>query len=121
MANAQNTPRNWTSRRRHTKSPRTNAVAKKAPASMASETAFNQINSGFHRRHAPCGVSVDMSRISPRNRATISGQQFRPISPCQDSANLRAYLFMALFGHRSDDDEGRLLKAKRTCRLFRFG
>jgi len=28
---------------------------------------------------------------------------------------------MALFGHRSDDDEGPLLEAKRTCRLFRFG
>ena len=27
---------------------------------------------------------------------------------------------MALFGHRSDDDVGLLLRAKQTCRLF-FG
>ena len=31
---------------------------------MASETAFSQINSGFHSKQAPCGVSVDMFRIS---------------------------------------------------------
>src|SRR5229473_2055908 len=67
IARDQNTPRNMTSRRRrHTKDPRTNAVVKKAPATMASEMAFSQINSGFHSRHAPCGMSIDMSRISPR-------------------------------------------------------
>src|SRR6266852_7143009 len=66
IARDQNTPRNMTSRRRrHTKDPRTNAVAKKAPATMASEMAFSQINSGFHSRHAPCGMSVDMSIRSP--------------------------------------------------------
>jgi hypothetical protein len=32
---------------------------------MASETAFSQINSGFHSRHAPCGMSIDMSIRSP--------------------------------------------------------
>ena len=45
--------------------PGTNAVAKKAPAIRASEMAFSQINSGFHSRHAPCGMSVDMSMRSP--------------------------------------------------------
>jgi len=69
MANVANTPRNVRSRRRHKKNPRTNAVAKKAMASMASETAFSQINSGFHSKHAPCGVSVDMFRISYPSRA----------------------------------------------------
>src|SRR5712692_11496152 len=66
IARDQNTPRNMTSRRRrHTKDPRTNAVVKKAPATMASEMAFSQINSGFHSRHAPCGMSIDMSIGSP--------------------------------------------------------
>ena len=31
----------------------------------ASEMAFSQINSDLQSRHAPCGMSVDMSRISP--------------------------------------------------------
>jgi hypothetical protein len=48
-------------RRRHTNNASTNAVAKKAQATNASETTFGQINSGFHSRHAPWGISVDMS------------------------------------------------------------
>src|SRR5690348_16038948 len=45
-----------------------NAVAKKAMAARASETAFSQINSGCHSRHAPCGLSIDMSRLSPKKQ-----------------------------------------------------
>jgi hypothetical protein len=55
-------------RRRQTNRPSTKAVTKNAPATMASEAAFNQIKSGFHARHAPCGMSVDMSRISPNTK-----------------------------------------------------
>src|SRR5216684_8227783 len=68
IAIAQNTRRNInikSLRRRHAKNARTNAVVNKAPATMASEMAFSQINSGFHSRHAPCGTSVDMSIRSP--------------------------------------------------------
>jgi hypothetical protein len=52
---------------------------------MASEMAFSQINSGFHSRHAPCGMSIDMSRIFSKKgckgataiRSVHRGQQGR--------------------------------------------
>src|SRR3954471_15113846 len=57
---------NWKSRRRQTENITKNAVAKKPPAIRVSETAFSQIHSGCHSRHAPCGLRVDISRLSPK-------------------------------------------------------
>ena len=45
---------------------------------MASETAFSQINSGFHSRHAPCGTSVDMSMISNKGQHWPHRDPIRP-------------------------------------------
>src|SRR6185437_2141303 len=75
----QNTLRNMTSRRRrHTNNKSTMAVAKKATATIASETTLSQINSGFHCRHAPCGVSVDMSGAPIR--AALHATAIRSVS-----------------------------------------
>src|SRR4029079_5114030 len=65
-------------RRRHAKNPRTNAVTKKAQASMASEMAFSQINSGRQSRHAPCGMSVDIPKILQKQHHRL---HLDPIGP----------------------------------------
>src|SRR3982750_412894 len=48
-------------------------------AIMASESAFSQINSGRQSRHAPCGMSVDMSGTLPTEiiRTTTSRSENR--------------------------------------------
>src|SRR5581483_6521514 len=56
-------------------------MARKARATVASETTLSQINSGCHDRHAPRGVSVDMSGKTPRKR--LAGNHSSFSSPVQ--------------------------------------
>src|SRR5256885_11750207 len=89
MPNDHQAQGNWKSRRRHTENITKKAVAKNPPAIRLSETAFSQIHPGSHSRHAPCGLKVDIIRLSPKAVGTGSIQSVRrdQVQIIQVSAN----------------------------------